>query len=115
MQHKCRGCGLFIPEREIYSPDEGIILCKNCYMAHFAAESSKGPAPVEVVNNREGFFDEKQDREYFGFGFIAGGILVAVFGTILGNILSELVLDEMRVNKFGYRSNDEGSFWKLGE
>jgi len=194
LQHKCRGCGIFVPEGELYSPDDpddpqALLLCKGCYMGHFAtesfkgegtlepcphergidseevswlgegdgvvhitgrcsdcgaegegyvqidfedgerwkdevfesdesfeAESSKRAAPVEVINNRAGFFDEKQDREYFGFGFIAGGILVAVFGTILGNILSELVLDEMRVNKFGYRSNEEkGSFWKLGE
>ena len=72
-------------------------------------------APVEVVNNRAGFFDDEQDKEYFGFGFIVGGIIVGVLGTIFGNIFSELVLDEMRVKKFGYRdsSQTESSFWEL--
>lgn len=76
---------------------------------------SKSAAPVEVVNNRQGFFDDEQDKEYFGFGFIVGGIIVGVLGTIFGNIFSELVLDEMRVNKFGYRdsSQTESSFWEL--
>ena len=77
---------------------------------------SKSAAPVEVVNSRSGFFDDEQDKEYFGFGFIVGGIIVGVLGTIFGNIFSELVLDEMRVNKFGYRdsSQTESSFWQLG-
>jgi hypothetical protein len=204
LQHKCRGCGIFVPEGELYSPDDpddpqALLLCRRCYMGNFAAEeeeedelkkysvtvpalhyyaigpveaydedeavdevrnnwrshwrhtiedngdwggplwrysrlsshepeahevfesdesfraeSTKSAAPVEVVNNREGFFDEKQDREYFGFGFIVGGIIVGVLGTIFGNIFSELVLDEMRVNKFGYRGTGEkSSFWEL--
>ena len=76
---------------------------------------SKSASPVEVVNNRAGFFDDEQDKEYFGFGFIVGGIIVGVLGTIFGNIFSELVLDEMRVKKFGYRdsSQKESSFWEL--
>ena len=57
------------------------------------------------MNNRSGFFDDEQDKEYFGFGFIVGGIIVGVLGTIFGNIFSELVLDEMRVKKFGYRDS----------
>ena len=77
--------------------------------------SKQTAAPVEVVNNRAGFFDDEQDKEYFGFGFIVGGIIVGVLGTIFGNIFSELVLDEMRVKKFGYRdsSQTESSFWEL--
>ena len=76
---------------------------------------SKSAAPVEVVNSRAGFFDDEQDKEYFGFGFIVGGIIVGVLGTIFGNIFSELVLDEMRVKKFGYRDSGqtESSFWEL--
>jgi len=76
---------------------------------------SKSASPVEVVNNRAGFFDDEQDKEYFGFGFIVGGIIVGVLGTIFGNIFSELVLDEMRVKKFGYRdsSQKDSSFWEL--
>ena len=50
---------------------------------------SKSAAPVEVVNNRSGFFDDEQDKEYFGFGFIVGGIIVGVLGTIfLGRMVS---------------------------
>ena len=79
------------------------------------AKEVKPAAPVEVINNRAGFFDDEQDKEYFGFGFIVGGIIVGVLGTIFGNIFSELVLDEMRVKKFGYRdsSQTESSFWEL--
>ena len=82
------------------------------------AEVDNQASPVEVVNTRAGFFDEKQDAEYFGFGFIAGGLLVGILGSVMGNILSELVLDEMRINKFGYREDGKDtkrSFWKLGE
>jgi hypothetical protein len=46
MQHKCRGCGIFVPERELYSPDDpddpqAVLLCKGCYMSHFAAEEEE--------------------------------------------------------------------------
>ena len=84
----------------------------------YRAESDNQAAPVEIINSREGFFDEKQDAEYFGFGFIAGGLLVGVLGSVIGNIFSELLLDEMRINKFGYHQDSTGekrSFWKLGE
>jgi hypothetical protein len=199
LQHKCRFCGIFVPESELYSPDDpddpqALLFCRRCYMGNFAAEEEEeelnkymvsvpvlhhytvGPVEaydedeaadevrenwsfwrrtidnngdwggpiwrylpwydadpeayevfesdesfraesnVEVIDdNRSGFFDDEKDKEYFGFGFIVGGVIVGVLGTIFGNIFSELVLDEMRVKKFGYldKSQTESSFWEL--
>ena len=123
---------------QIVGHGEELVLCNSCGARHiisleglyrnkmarakksptfYMAENDNQAAPVEVVNTRAGFFDEKQDAEYFGFGFIAGGLLVGILGSVMGNILSELVLDEMRINKFGYRGagDKKRSFWKLGE
>ena len=201
LQHKCRFCGIFVPEGELYSPDDpddpqALLFCRRCYMGNFAAEEEEeeelkkyqvsvpvlhyyGIGPVEaydedeavdevrnnwrshwrntiedngdwggprwrysrlsshepeaheifeadelfwaesnvevIDDNRSGFFDDEKDKEYFGFGFIVGGVIVGVLGTIFGNIFSELVLDEMRVKKFGYldKSQTESSFWEL--
>ena len=46
MSHKCRGCGTVLREDEMYSPDspddpDALIVCRECYMGHFAAESEK--------------------------------------------------------------------------
>ena len=202
LQHKCRFCGIFVPESELYSPDDpddpqAVLFCRRCWITIAAEEeeeeeelnkymvsvpvlhhytvgpveaydedeaadevrenwrshwrhtiedngdwggplwrySAFGPSHdpeaheifeadelfwaesnVEVIDdNRSGFFDDEKDKEYFGFGFIVGGVIVGVLGTIFGNIFSELVLDEMRVKKFGYldKSQTESSFWEL--
>ena len=46
LQHKCRGCGIFVPEGELYSPDDpddpqALLLCRRCYMGNFAAEEEE--------------------------------------------------------------------------
>ena len=53
MSHKCRGCGTVLREDEMYSPDspddpDALIVCRECYMGHFAAESEEDEIPEDV-------------------------------------------------------------------
>lgn len=68
--------------------------------------------PVKVVKERREFVN----------GVIVGGVVVGVLATVLGNVISELVLDDLRQahRKFGYESSwwqrmKSLKFWKLGE
>ena len=53
MSHKCRGCGTVLRQDEMYSPDspddpDALIVCRECYMGHFAAESEEDEIPEDV-------------------------------------------------------------------
>lgn len=75
-------------------------------------EAEPETVPVKVV----------QERREFVNGVIVGGVIVGVLATVLGNVISELVLDDLRQShrKFGYESSwwqrmKTLKFWKLGE
>jgi len=97
---------------QIRFTDEGAEAIKT--RKSLAAESTETDlaTPVKVV----------QERRDFVTGVVIGGVVVGVLATVFGNVLSELILDDLRQahRKFGYESSwwermKSLKFWKLGE
>jgi len=91
-------------------PNQTCPACQHTY----ASEETEEATPVKVVQER---------REYI-HGVIIGGVIVGVLATVFGNVLSELLLDDLRQahRKFGYEYESSWwermkslKFWKLGE
>jgi|DEB0MinimDraft_3_1074331.scaffolds.fasta_scaffold11238_5 hypothetical protein len=99
---------------EIRFTEEGAVAVKTASrMLAAETDSEQSEAtPVKVV----------QERRDFVNGVVIGGVVVGVLATVFGNVLSELILDDLRQahRKFGYESSwwerlKKLKFWKLGE
>jgi hypothetical protein len=96
---------------QIRFTDEGAVAVKTATKL-LAAETDSEATPVKVV----------QERRDFVNGVVIGGVIVGVLATVFGNVLSELILDDLRQahRKFGYESSwyerlKKLKFWRLGE
>jgi len=98
---------------EIRFTEEGAVAVKTARrMLAAETDSEEAATPVKVV----------QERRDFVNGVVIGGVVVGVLATVFGNVLSELILDDLRQahRKFGYESSwwdrmKSLKFWKLGE
>lgn len=98
---------------EIRFTEEGAVAVKTASrMLAAETDSEEAATPVKVV----------QERRDFVNGVVIGGVVVGVLATVFGNVLSELILDDLRQahRKFGYESSwwdrmKTLKFWKLGE